>query len=509
MPENYLLGIDNGGTVAKAALFTCEGRELAVASSKTEVLSPQPGWAEFDMDRLWQASAAAVRQAIACSGVPASRIAAVACTGHGNGLYLVDEHGKPVRTAIFSADSRARAYVERWTAAGVDQAVRPKTMQALWPGQPNAILAWLADHQPDVLRRARWALMCKDYIRMRLTGEVWGELTDMSGTSLMDVGSGEYDPAVLSAFGIAAVGDKLPPLRLSADVCGQVTSAAAAQTGLLAGTPVAGGMFDIDACALSSALVDEGPLGMTFGTWGINQYVSPEPVTHDVFMTSRYCLPGYYSILEGSATSASNLEWFLGQWFPEAVRPADASGPSPYESVNRLVAETDPRRSGLLFLPFLYGSNTAPDASASVVGLHAGHGRGDVARAVYEGVVFGHRTHLDRLLKFRAMPERIRASGGAARSDVWMQIVADACQVPVEIPEGTELGALGAAICAAVALGWYADYRSACAAMVRVSRRFEPNPALAATYDAKYARYRRLLEAMDPAWSDLSWKSCG
>ena len=117
------------------------------------------------------------------------KIAAVACTGHGNGVYLVDAAGHPVRNAIFSADTRARAYVERWTAAGIDRAVRPKTMQALWPGQPNALLAWLADHEPELSGRTRWCLMCKDYTRMRLTGEAFAEQTDMSGTSLLDVGS--------------------------------------------------------------------------------------------------------------------------------------------------------------------------------------------------------------------------------------------------------------------------------------------------------------------------------
>jgi len=502
LSAKYLLGIDNGGTVAKAALFSCDGREVGVASSRNETISPRPGWAEFDMDRLWQATAASIRQVIAQSGVSPEEIVAAACTGHGNGIYLVDAEGRPVRNAIFSSDCRARGYVDRWTSDGVDRAVRPKTMQALWPGQPNALLAWLGDHEPEALRKTRWVLMCKDYVRLRLTGEACGELTDMSGTSLLDVGTGEYDQDVLEAFGIGGVREKLPPLRRSADVCGRVTRAAAHETGLAPGTPVAGGMFDVDACALSSALTEESQLGMTLGTWGINQYVSRTPVVHDVFMTSRYCVPGYYLMLEGSATSASNLEWFLAQWFPagEAAR----QGQGPYDRINHSVAGTDPAQSGILFFPFLYGSNVAPDASACLVGMHARHGQGEVARAIYEGVVFAHRTHLDRLLKVRSMPERIRASGGAARSDVWMQMVADVLQVPVEVPEGTELGALGAAICAGVAVGCHADYPAACEAMVRLSRWFVPNPGLAKVYQAKYIRYQRFLEAMEPAWKDLT-----
>ncbi len=220
----YLLGIDNGGTVAKAAVVAQDGRELAVAACKTESLTPLPGWVEFDAEALWQATAAAVRSAIDKAGIPPDKIAAVACTGHGNGVYLVDAEGHPVRNAIFSADARARAYVERWTAEGIDRAVRPKTMQSLWPGQPNALLAWLADHEPSVVSRTRWCLMCKDYTRMRLTGEAFAEQTDMSGTSLLDVGTGQYDAGLLDAFGIRTWGAKLPPLRLSTDVCGRVTT---------------------------------------------------------------------------------------------------------------------------------------------------------------------------------------------------------------------------------------------------------------------------------------------
>lgn len=509
MSEKYLLGIDNGGTVAKAAIVAQDGRELAVAASKTESLAPLPGWVEFDAEALWQATATAVRSAIDKAGIPPDKIAAVACTGHGNGLYLVNAEGRPVRNAIFSADARAREYVERWNAEGIDRAVRPQTMQSLWPGQPNALLAWLADHEPGVVSRTCWCLMCKDYTRMRLTGEAFAEQTDMSGTSLMDVGTGHYDAGLLEAFGIGTWGQKLPPLRLSTDLCGRVTHAAAELTGLKPGTPVAGGLFDIDACALSSALLDEQQFGMTFGTWGINQYVSLTPVVDKIFMTSRYCVPGHYLMLEGSATSAANLEWFLTQFFRSERPSAQDADLDPYAQVDAWVAQTAPDESGLLFLPFLYGSSVGADATGCLIGLSARHSRRQIARAVYEGVVFGHRLHLERLLAHRAMPATIRASGGAARSDVWMQMAADVFQCPVEVPDGVELGALGAAMCAAVAIGLHADYPAACAAMTRCSRRFLPRANHAKTYVAKYSRFARLLSVLGPTWADLAWHGPG
>jgi L-xylulokinase len=325
----YLLGVDSGCTMSKAALFDPAGKEIAVASRKTETRTPRPGFIERDAEQAWRSAAAAVREVVGKSGVAPGDVACVACAGHGNGLYLVDKQGRPVRPAILSTDTRARGITDRWRADGVDKAVRPLTMQSIWPAQPNALLAWLKQHEPETLGRAGWVLMCKDYIRFRLTGEIRAELTDMSGTSLMNVGTGAYDAEVLEAFGVADLADLLPPLVRTADVCGGVTAEAAAATGLREGTPVAGGMFDIDACSLSSGLVDERPLCMVAGTWGNNQYVSRTPVVdEDVFMTSCYSIPGYYLMLEGSATSASNLEWFVTEFFGAEKEKAERQGRS-------------------------------------------------------------------------------------------------------------------------------------------------------------------------------------
>ena len=500
----YLLGVDNGCTMSKAALFTLDGREKAVAGRKTRALTPKAGWMERDVPEMWRATSAAIREVMRKARVRPADVAAVACAGHGNGLYLVDGAGRPVRRAILSTDSRARAIVERWVADGVDKAVRPKTMQSLWPAQPNALLVWLKEHEPATLEKAAWVLMCKDYVRFRLTGKVQAEVTDFSGTSLLDCRRGEYDDSLLETFGIADCRRLLPPLVRTAQVCGEVTPQAAKETGLKAGTPVAGGMFDIDACGLATGLSDETQLCMIAGTWGNNQYISRTPViSEDVFMTSIYSVPGYYLMLEGSATSASNLEWFVTEFLQAPRSRGPRKGRSPYDLANDLVAATKPEDAAIVFLPFLYGSNAGPDARAALLGLAGWHTRGHVLRAIYEGVVFGHRTHVDRLLKFRAMPKTIRFTGGAARSKVWVQIFADVFQVPVEVPEGTELGALGAAIAAGVAAGCHRSYEAAMKAMVRFARRHQPDPARKDLYEAKYRRYQAALAALGPVWKDL------
>ena len=498
----YLLGIDNGCTVSKAGLFTLDGREVAVASGKTEMLCQKEGWAERDMDQMWLKTAAAVKEVVAKAGVGADEIACVACTGHGNGLYLIDKDGKAGRNAILSMDSRARKYINQWVADGIDEKVRPKTMQSVWPAQPNALLAWLCDNEPDAMKNARWVLMAKDYIRFKLTGEIHAELTDFSGTSLMNLQTRQYDESLLADFGIAEIRDLLPPIVKTADICGHVTSEAAELTGLKAGTAVAAGMFDIDACGLASGVVDESQLCMIVGTWGNNQYISKTPVvSEDIFMTSCYSIDDYYLMLEGSATSGSNLEWFVTQFFEAEKAAAAERGRSVYEICNELVASTEAEESNIAFLPFLYGSGANADAKASFLGISAWHNRGHVLRAIYEGVVFGHKTHVERLLQFREMPDVIRLTGGAARSDVWLQIFADAFGVPVQIPDGTELGALGAAIAAGVAADCFADYNEAVEAMVHFSRLIEPESERAGLYEAKYERYKKVIEVLDPVWA--------
>lgn len=500
----YLLGTDNGGTVSKAAIFTLDGKEIAAASRQSELLTPKPGFVERDMDVMWKNTADAIKEALEKSNIDPGEIVCIACTGHGNGIYLVDKAGNATRNAVMSSDGRAREYIEKWSAEGVDKAIRPKTMQAIWPAQPNALLAWIRDNEPEVLKKSEHVFMAKDFIRYKLTGEAYAELTDMSGTSLMNVGTGQYDADVLEAFGIGEMQRLLPPLKNSADICGAITAEAAKQTGLKKGTPVAGGMFDIDACGLASGITDESQLCVVAGTWGNNQYISDKPVVEGVFMTSCYSIPGYYLMLEGSATSAGNLEWFVNQFFKAEKEKAQKEGKSVYDICNELVAGKDPAETKIIFLPFLYGSNVGLDAKSCLIGMGSHHDRGDVLRAIYEGVVFAHMTHMDNLKSFRQMPETIRLTGGAARSDVWLQIFADCFQSAVEIPDGTEMGALGAAIAAGVASGCFDDYSQAIEKMVKFSKRIEPNPEIKELYEEKYGRYKKVIEALNPVWTDFS-----
>ncbi len=494
----YLVGVDNGGTMSKAAVFTEDGRELAVAGRKVELIELHSGWSERDMDTMWQSSSGAIKEAVEKSGVNASEIACVCCTGHGNGLYLIDKEGAPVRNAIYSADSRAASIIDQWKADGIDAKALPKTAQCIWPAQPNALLAWLRDNEPESIEKADALLMAKDYIRFKLTGKVNMELTDMSGTSLMNVVTEQYDDDVLEIFGISEMKRLLPPLVNTADICGAVTAEAAAATGLVEGTPVAGGMFDIDACGLASGCVDERQFVIVAGTWGNNQYIAKEPlIDPGLFMTSCYSIPGWYLMLEGSPTGAGNLEWFADQFLADKKELLKLQGGgSAYGWADAEVEKMTPQLHDPVFMPFLYGSNVGAPVKAAFFGLENRHSFNDVMRAVYEGCIFSHNYHLERLYAFRDKPEVVRLTGGAAKSPVWVQMFADIFQVPVEVPDGSELGALGAAVAGAVASGVHDSYESAVAAMCRIARRYEPNPDLADVYSARYQRYLKCVDAL-------------
>lgn len=490
----YLVGIDNGGTYVKTAVFDEEGRQVAVSRKPVANMVPMPGHAERDMEELWRVNAQTVREAVISSKIAPRDVAGVSFSGHGKGLYLVGKDKKPLYRGILSTDSRAGEYVKRWMGDHTCEAVFEKSLQTILACQPVSILAWLKDNQPEVYEKIGYIFSVKDYIRYRMTGEVNGEYTDFSGANLINLKTGTYDRELLACFGLEDLWDCLPPLKSSADICGYVTEEASLCTGLPAGTPVAAGMFDVDACGIASGLVDAKGLCTIAGTWSINEFISREPITNGtVKLNSMYCVPGYYLVEESSPTSAGNLEWAVRNL---GLDDGYSSRQEVYGSINRQVEGIRPEDSQVYYLPFLDGSNERADARAAWLGLSGGYTRAHMFRAVYEGVVFSHWTHIQRLLKNRTMPKAIRLSGGVANSDVWLQIFADVMQVPIEVVQGKEQGAQGAAMAAGIAAGIYTDYSDAVARTVRVTKTILPYKGQSAVYRQKYAAYCAINQAL-------------
>jgi L-xylulokinase len=500
----YFLGIDNGGTLTKAVLFDSRGDTIAEASRKVPMIMPQPGFTERDMNALWQANCGVIREIIAGSGVPPAEIQGVACTGHGKGLYLWGRDDTPAYNGIVSTDTRAWMYPERWEKDGTAERVFEKTFQKILACQPVSLLRWFKDNRPGILENVRWIFEVKDYVRFMLTGEAFAEVTDYSGSNLMNIRDVRFEKELLEAFGLGDLIDRLPPIKYSTERCGSISPAAARATGLREGTPVAGGMFDIDACAVAMDVTDEENLCVIAGTWSINEYISKTPVLNkSVMMNSLFCLPGYYLVEESSPTSAGNNEWFTELFLDEEKRLAKERGISVHKLAEELAASVGAEGQNIVFLPYIYGANYDPQAKACFVGLDATHTRAQLVRAVLEGIVFCHMVHVEKLLKNRDRTAAVRLAGGAAKSRTWAQIFADVFRLPVEIVDATELGALGCAMAAAVASGVYGDLKDAAKHMVKITYRLEPDAGNTATYARKYLRYRRVSDALAGIWKDF------
>ncbi len=478
------LSIDCGLTAMKAAVFDDRGTQLAEASADTP-LATRGATSEIGMEKAWSTAAGLARDAIAKVSSTSGDIAAVGVSGHGGGIYPADSEGKPARAAITSMDRRAEGIVELWKREGRSR--YQLTRHHPWAGQSLPLLCWIKQEEPAAYRKIRWAFGAKDWITFRLSGAASTDRTEASNNALLDLGSGSYDPGILETFGAPEAEGMLPPVRESAAIVGAVTKKASAETGIPAGTPVIAGMFDVIACAVGSGSMTEEAYSLIAGTWNINsafssRLLNPAPTTK----ASLGPDPGRYAYVESSATSAGNLAWIIAgieELCPGIDR--DALYARINEGVSRIPAGVD----GLCFLPFIHRTHIAPGTDGAFVGMRACHGAFHMLRAVYEGVVFAHRAHLEILGRAGLDRSRIRLSGGASASEAWCRIFASALGHTVETCDASQAGARGIAAATAVATGRYSSLEEAETAMSRVKAAYEPAPAEAAALDEAYMRF--------------------
>jgi L-xylulokinase len=364
-------------------------------------------------------------------------------------------------------------------------------------------LPWIKYNEPDVYRRIDKIFLVKDYVKFRLTGERTSDFTDMSGTCLLDNPRKQYARELLDMYDIPEMWDALPRLAESFEVVGRVTKAAAEATGLAEGTPVVGGLYDVDAGALGSGVIAPGTLCIIAGTWSINEVIIEQPVENPALaMVHVAMVPNRWMVLEGSATSMANLEWFANTLCGEEKQLAAQRGVSVYEICNEMVDSLPPGSTDIIFHPFLFGSNVQATARAGFYGVAGWHTKAHLVRALYEGVVYGHRNHIDRL-RILGPLKVARITGGGSRSQVWTQIFADTLDMTMEVAEGVEVSAKGVAMSAGIGVGLYKDHADAVAKAVRIVRRQEPIAENTPLYDARYKAYRELLDVMQKPWDTL------
>lgn len=497
------LGIDIGTSGTKTLLLSKDGHVLAAAESPHVLLTPKPGWTEQDPEGWWSAVQKATRAVLRKARLKGDQVQAIGLSGQMHGSTFLDKRGKVLRPALLWNDQRtAKQCAEIEAKAGGRAALIEMVSNPALTGFTAPKILWFREHEPRKFEKCRQVLLPKDYIRYRLTGEYCSEVSDASGTLLLNVRARSWHNELISKLGLDA--DLLPPVVESQDITGELTDDAAALLGLKAGIPVVGGGGDQAAGAVGTGVVTPGLVSASMGTSGVIFAASGAPQTDPQGRVHTMChaIPETWCVFGCMLSAGGSLQWLRNTFFQSEMKKAKDPG-AVYPAMIQEALTAPPGSEGLIFLPYLTGErcpHADPNAKGAFVGLTARHTRAHIIRSVIEGITFGMR---EQIMIFREMGipvTQVRASGGGARSEFWRQLQADMYQAPVVTINVAEGAALGVAILAAVGAGNYASVPEACKAIIKVKEQSKPAKKLAALYDAAYPNYARLY----PACSEFS-----
>jgi xylulokinase len=450
-----LVGLDVGTSGVKGVAIDEGGGVLATASAGYPLSRPEPGWSEQEPEDWWRAAEEVL------SRLPAGPIG---LTGQMHGLVVLDGERRVLRPAILWNDQRtAVEAAEIEERVGFERLVELTGNRAL-TGFTAPKLLWLRRHEPELYGRIRHVLLPKDYVRLRLTGELATDVADASGTLLFDVRRRAWSEEVCAALEIPL--DWLPPAHESTEIAGAGDQAAA---------------------ALGVGVARPGPVSVVLGTSGVVFAALPRYEHDREARLHAFChaVPGTWHAMGVMLSAAGSASWLRG------VFAADLA------ELDREAADRPPRSDGLLFAPYLAGERTPhpdPDARGAFVGLTVRHDRGALWRAMLEGVAYGLRDSLELLRELGATPQSGRVSGGGVRSELWLRILASVLGLPLETTDSEEGSASGAALLAGVRAGVFADADDAVERCVRPRRRIEPEW----DYEEGYRRFRRLYPTLRP-----------
>jgi len=469
-----LVGLDVGTTGVKALAVSPEGDVVARAEETYELATPRPGWAEQDPEDWWQAAERALAR---LGGEPT----AIGLSGQMHGLVVLDDRDRVLRPAILWNDQRTGAEcAEIEQRVGLARLIELTGNRAL-TGFTAPKLLWLRRHEPDTYARIAHVLLPKDYVRLRLTGEHAIDVADASGTLLFDVANRRWSEEMVERLELDATW--LPRTLESPEISGTTGT----------GVPVAAGAGDQAAAALGVGVDGPGPVSVVLGTSGVVFAALPAFAADRQARVHAFChaVPGGWHAMGVMLSAAGSLRW---------LRDAVAAGRG-YEELIAAAEGWPPGTEGLTFLPYLTGERTPhadPDARAAFTGLSVRHDLGALVRAVLEGVAYGLRDSLELLRRLGVDPEAAHASGGGARSEHWLRILASVLGLPIRRTTTDEGSAFGAALLGGVAAGVFRDVHEAVAACVRLGDAVEPDPQWRAAYEDGYRRFALLYPALRP-----------
>ncbi len=499
----YLLGIDAGTSVTKAALFDLDGQMAAAAVRRVKLSRPQPTWSETDMEQAWRTTIQVIRSTLRKGTVAPNEILGVGVTGAMVGAWIIDQRGRPARPAILWDDCRAQPWIEEQI--NKDPLFMSRIFNSsgsvMQQGCTLPVIRWLFDHEPDVMTAATSVLGCKDWLRYRLTGTINGDPTEAS-VAPGDTRSRGRSETMLALFGLDRKHHLFPDLSPSESIAGKVSDGAASETGLRPGTPVAIGAGDVPCSILGAGSFDTGTACTVLGTTCLNCLTIDQPTFTPADTGLLFTLPGgKWLRAMVNIAGTTNLDWFVEEMLPD-LDSGRAGARNRFTRIEALARDSEAGARGVIYHPYLGDAGIiAPIVSARArgqfTGLAPAHGRADLLRAIYEGLCYAVRDC------YEAMAQDfndIRLVGGGANSGFWCQMLADITERRAVVPDGEEFGAKGAALLAGVAIGAYGSVGEAVTRASRPARTYTPDPDLSRAYEKTFNRYQAIRQAMTSVW---------
>ncbi len=502
------LGIDIGTSGTKTLAIDETGKILASASSMYPCEHPKPGWSEQDPDLWWAATVATIRDVLSKAELKPAEVTGVGLSGQMHGSVFLDADGRVIRRALLWNDQRTDAQCaeieER--AGGREGLIRMVANPAL-TGFTLPKLLWVRQHEPQNWARVRQVLLPKDYIRYRLSGTYATEVSDASGTLMLDVQNRCWSKELLGLLDIDL--GLLPECFESPEVSSTVSAIGSEATGLARGTPIVGGAGDQPAGAVGNGIVRPGIVSATMGTSGVVFAHTPEVGFDPLGRLQRFChsVPGETCAFGVVLAAGGSFQWLRNELGDLEVEAARARGVDPYFLLTDEAMMAKAGSEGLFFLPYLTGERTPhfdSHARAAWIGLTVRHGREHMIRSVLEGATYAMRDCLELVREIGGDLSQIRLSGGGARNPLWKQIQADVYGQDVCTINASEGPAFGVALLAQVGTGGFRTVPEACDATIQVVETTATNPTDKAIYDRGYPIYRKLYRDLKDTFREIS-----
>lgn len=504
---SYLIGIDLGTSGTKTVLFREDGDVLAAETIEYPLYIEKNGWGEQDPQDWWAAARDSIRSVLNRAAIDPSAIKGIGISGQMHGLVMLDRGGNVLRRSILWLDQRtAKECAEITEKIGAERLIRITANPALTGFTASKIL-WVRANEPEIYARCAHILLPKDYLRYKLSGEFATEVSDASGMQLLDVPRRDWSDEVLEKLEIDR--SLLAKVYESPEVTGAVSAAAAAETGLSAGTPIVGGAGDNAAAAVGTGVVRDGTAFTTIGSSGVVYAHSSEITIDPQGRVHTFCcaVPGAWHVMGVHQAAGLSLRWLRDNACAPEIERAAALGIDPYAVMSDEAQKIAVGSDKLLYLPYLNGERTPhldPDARGVFFGLSALHSRAHLIRAVMEGVSFSLRDSFAILEAMKIKPELMTVTGGGGRSPLWRQMLADNFNCPVQTIDAKEGPALGVAILAGVGAGLFKSVAEGCDAFIRPGKIQTPIAENVAAYNRIYPLYRRLYDDLKTSFKSLA-----